>query len=119
MTNHWDRNHLPRELLCRVLLKLAAGATVESLTSRWFEAAVSLANPNTKYWNRLIIPIYSNLKQSGGLDQLPVVERAVIQNKFMQLLVLQIRQQSWLNKTISELIANEIPVILLKGAAAI
>lgn len=92
---------------------------MDTLPSDWPVALECLSNRDTRYWNRLIIPIYATLKQADALSEIPARIRSILQSKFMELLSIQTCQQFWLKKVVGKLIEKQIPVILLKGAAAI
>jgi len=114
------KNYLAsREFSCRVLLHLAADFSLDSLPDSWPSAIECLAEADPRYWNRLIIPIYASLKKRHLLSKIPSKLRQIVQTRFMDLLALQTGQQIWIKKLIDCLIEEKIPVILMKGAAAV
>ncbi|GEM_PF-4424539 len=101
----------------RSLLMLASGYPAEALPDVWRQALTILTGPDTRYWNRLIIPIYENLKSNRLFEQVADDIHAVLQKKFMELLTMQTIQQNWVERIVGLLVHNRIPAILLKGAA--
>jgi hypothetical protein len=110
---------MTREQVLRTLLQLAAEIPVELTPAQLDSVLGGLTYPDIRYWNRLIIPIYSQVKIMCGTDRISDTIQRDLQARFMELLVLQIRQQEWLKRIVNRLKHETIPVILLKGAASI
>ncbi|MBN1879715.1 nucleotidyltransferase family protein [bacterium] len=102
----------------RILLSLAAGIRPALLPEHLPDALALLTESDTRYWNRLIIPIYATIKLDHGISVIPLRLRADIQKKFMELLAIQVRQRYWLERLAGIVKNAQLPVILLKGAAA-
>lgn len=109
----------PARKSIRNILFLAAGIDPEIRRDEWRLVLEGLIKEDTRYWNRLIIPVYASIKKKNYLDLIPEDIRKVFQDKFMNLLAVQVRQQAWLKKVVQLLIKGKIPVILLKGAGSI
>lgn len=110
---------MTREQVIRTLLHLAVEVPVEMAPSELELVLDGLKHPDIRYWNRLIIPIYSYVKRACCADRISDTIRSDLKMRFMELLVLQIRQQEWLKRVVIRLKHETIPVILLKGAASI
>ncbi len=108
-----------REDKTRILLSLAAGRSVEQLPDDWPDALQLLAEPDIRYWNRLLIPIYGSLKNQNALSRVPDPFQSVLQTRFLDLLAVQTGQQLWLTKLVDCLMRQNIPVILLKGSGSV
>jgi len=96
---------------------LAAGFPIELLPDSWTKAIDLLLDEDTRYWNRLIIPIYASLKHNSLITRLSETAQEKLKKKFLELLALQLRQQTWLIKLVEFLKKTDKEIIFLKNSA--
>ena len=107
-----------RVITSRALLAFAADINSDVSWTLQANAVEQILQQELRYWSRIIIPIYHYLKKTDALKNLPELARRILQNKFMELLSVQTRQQHWLKRVVDSICEKQIQVILLKGAAA-